>query len=98
MDLSRESPFREPETKDRVRTAKNLHVLDTHYTVTEEWMETHHLDELDHYLKQCLEDHIRVYCEGDASKVVYSGVNWDAHVPYLRVLSLPVMKKWKRGN
>lgn len=75
------------------REKKNsIVMLDGFYGASPEWFEQHDRKEIDQYFRQCLDFHVKTYCQGDRSRVINAVVHWDEATPHLHVESVPLMQ------
>ena len=70
-------------------------ILDALYTCSPEWFESHSKRELLEYFRDCLNFHIKEYCDGDKEKLINAVIHLDEKTPHLHVVSIPIVEDEK---
>lgn len=70
-------------------------ILDALYTCSPEWLESHSKRELLEYFRDCLNFHIKEYCDGDKERLINAVIHLDEKTPHLHVVSIPIVEDEK---
>lgn len=65
-------------------------MLDSLYTASPEFFEGKSRDEIMQFFRDCLDFHIRMYCQNDRSRVLNAVVHFDETTPHLQLHSIPI--------
>ena len=57
------------------------------YTASPDWFETHTREQMEQYFKDCMEFHIREYCQGKEERLLNAVVHLDESTPHLQIAS-----------
>ncbi len=67
-------------------------LLDALYTASPEYFEGKTQEEILDYFQECLDFHVKMYCQGDKSRVINAVVHFDEKTPHMAVASIPLME------
>ena len=67
-------------------------LLDALYTASPEYFEGKTQEEILDYFQECLDFHVKTYCQGDKSRVINAVVHFDEKTPHMAVASIPLME------
>lgn len=70
-------------------------MLDGLYTASPEFFTGKSKDEIMEYFGDCLDFHVRAYCQGDRSRLLNARVHFDETTPHLTIQSIPIYKDEK---
>ena len=74
-----------------VKERKNSVVLlDTIFTASPEFFETHTTEEAAEYFKDCLKFYINAFCQGDKTRIISAVIHLDETTSHLHVASIPL--------
>lgn len=78
--------------------SNSIVMLDGLYTASPEFFEGKSVADMERYFRDCLDFHIREYCEGDESKMVSAVVHLDEATPHMQVASVPIYEDEKGAH
>ena len=79
-----------------VKERKDAVVLITGiYTASPEYFERCTREEMEKYFQDCLDFHVREYCQGDPKRLINAVVHLDEQTPHLQVASIPLVEDEK---
>ena len=61
------------------------------YTASPEWFENHTREEMEKYFQDCLDFHVKEYCQNNPERLLNAVVHLDEKTPHLQVASLPLI-------
>ena len=61
------------------------------YTASPEWFDNHTEEDMKKYFEDCLEFHIKEYCQGDRTRLLNAVVHLDEKSPHLQIASVPLV-------
>lgn len=70
-------------------------MLDGLYTASPEFFEGKSHDEVMGYFSDCLDFHVKEFCQGDRDRVINAVVHFDEATPHMQVASVPIMEDEK---
>lgn len=74
-----------------VKERKNsVVILDSVFTASPEWFETHSKSEAADYFKDCLSFYIHTFCEDDKTRIINAVIHLDESTPHLHIQSIPI--------
>ena len=65
------------------------------YTASPKWFENHTKKEMEKYFEDCLEFHIKEYCQGNRERLLNAVVHMDETTPHMQVASVPICEDEK---
>ena len=79
-----------------VKERKDAVVLITGvYTASPEYFERCTREEMEKYFQDCLNFHVREYCQGDPKRLINAVVHLDEQTPHLQIASIPLVEDEK---
>ena len=76
-----------------VRERKNsIVLLDGLYTASPEFFAQHPKEDWIAYFRDCLQFHIKEFCQGDSARMLSAVIHLDEKTPHLQVASVPLMQ------
>ena len=65
------------------------------YTASPDWFENHTRKEMEKYFQDCLDFHIKEYCQGNPERLLNAVVHLDETTPHMQVASVPILEDEK---
>lgn len=70
-------------------------MLDGVYTASADFFKDKEEEEIKSFFKDCLDFHVREYCQGDRNRVINAVIHLDETTPHLQVASVPICEDEK---
>ena len=82
--------------KAGVKERKDSIVLITGvYTASPDWFDNHSREEMEKYFQDCLDFHVKEFCQGNRERLLNAVVHLDEKTPHMQVASVPILEDEK---
>ena len=68
------------------------------YTASPEWFDNHSKEEMEKYFQDCLDFHVREYCQNNPERLLNAVVHLDEKTPHLQIASIPLIEDEKGAH